>query len=120
MIMMSFTPVEATWTDIHQISSSSHTVNMIGDGDYQDLQNAYDGLDYQSGGDPVILRTYTCYPGLSTPSQGTEIVVDYTIATNQSSKNFNLITEVKHIENNAPDSYVSISLYNTNTLEYDD
>ena len=76
MIMMSFTPVEATWTDIHQISSSSHTVSMT-DGDYQGLQNAYDGLDYQSGGDPVIIRTYTCYPGLSTPSLGTEIVVDY-------------------------------------------
>ena len=119
LMIISLSPVDAAWTDIHQISGSSHTVNMIGDGNYQDLQNAYDGLDYQSGGDPVILRTYTCYSGLSTPSQGTEIVVDYTIATNQSSKNFNLITELKHIENNATDSYVSISLYNTNTLQYD-
>ena len=74
LMIISISHVDAAWTDIHQISSSSHTVSMTGNGDYQELENAYDGLDFQAGGDPVILRTYTCYPGLSTPSTGTKIV----------------------------------------------
>ena len=118
MIIMSFTPVEATWTDIHQISSSSHTIQMTGDGYYMEPENAYDGIGSQ-GGDPVLLRTDPCYTQ-STPSQGSSIEIDYTLSTNQSSVPFNIEFRLTHVPTNAPDSYVSVSIYNMNTQNYDE
>ena len=107
----------AEWTDIHQIQSSSHSVTMTGDGYYMDPSNAYDGIGSQSG-DPVILRTQTCFT-TSTPSAGTTIEIDYILATNQSSNPFNLIFNLVFIaDTDAPDGYASVSLYNENTLTY--
>ena len=117
MMVLSFTPVEATWTDIHQISSSSHTIQITGDGYNMPPENAYDGIGSQAG-DPVLLRTDPCYTQ-STPSQGSSIEIDYTLSTNQSSVPFNIEFRLTHVANNAPDSYVSVSLYNTATQNYD-
>jgi len=107
----------AEWTDIHQIQSSSHSVTMTGDGYYMDPSNAYDGIGSQSG-DPVILRTQTCFI-TSTPSAGTTIEIDYILATNQSSNPFNLIFNLVFIADvDAPDAYASVSVYNENSLTY--
>ena len=118
MMVLSFTPVEATWTDIHQISSSSHTIQITGDGYNMPPENAYDGIGWQSG-DPVLLRTDPCYTQ-SSPSQGSSIEIDYTLSTNQSSVPFNIQFRLTHVPTNAPDSYVSISIYNMNTQSYDE
>ena len=119
MVIVSFAPVEATWTDIHQISSSSHTIQITGDGFSEDHEYAYDGISQQDGGDPVRLWTYPCYTQ-STPSKGSSIEVDYTLSTNQSSVPFNIEFKLIHVPNNAPDSYASVSVYNMNTQSYDE
>mgnify|MGYP006158474495 CR=1 FL=1 len=107
----------ADWTEIHQNQSSSHIVTMTGDGYYMDPSNAYDGIGSQSG-DPVILRTQTCFSGAS-PSSGTTIEIDYTLVTNQSSKPFHLIFNLAFIEDSeAPDGYASVAVYNENSMSF--
>ena len=107
----------ADWTEIHQNQSSSHIVTMTGDGYYMDPSNAYDGIGSQSG-DPVILRTQTCFSDLS-PSAGTTIEIDYTLVTNQSSKPFHLIFNLAFIEDSeAPDGYASVAVYNENSMSF--
>lgn len=118
-LMLALTPIisAAEWTDIHQNQSSSHTVTMAGDGYYMDPSNAYDGVGSQSG-DPVLLRTQTCFSG-SSPSAGTTIEIDYTLVTNQSSKPFYLIFNLVFIgDSDAPDGYASVAVYNKNSFSY--
>lgn len=118
-LMLALSPIisAAEWTDIHQNQSSSHTVTMTGDGYYMDPSNAYDGVGSQSG-DPVLLRTQTCFSG-SSPSAGTTIEIDYTLATNQSSNSFYLIFNLVFIgDSDAPDGYASVAVYNENSLSY--
>ena len=118
-LMLALSPIitAAEWTEVHQTQSSSHTVTMTGDGYYMDPSNAYDGFGSQSG-DPVILRTQTCFSG-SSPSAGTTIEIDYSFATNQSSKPFHLIFNLVFIgDSGAPDGYASVAVYNENSMSF--